>query len=384
MKIRKNYTTALLLVVITLISCKKNGDVDEVSDEELVWYSFHGNNQRTGYVDRMPQTNNLLQPKWTYTGIGSKGFNGGFAIDSRHIYFPDELGELRAIKRESGQLEWSYNLSSISGAGLRRTPSIDNKNLYIGAYQIVYAFDKKNGEILWQYQTAEDNYFGNTVVDDKFVYVACNKTIYAIGKFDGKEKWHFTVQDYINTPSIDDATIYFGSYDNYVYALNKNDGSFRWKFATGGKIYTSPAISDSLLYIGSADKKMYALNKKSGTKKWEYITGNEIHSTACVDQESVYFGSFDNKLYSLNKSSGNFIWNYDLKNYVFDALAVDNQLIYYCNLGDGIQMLNKSDGSWVWGMGWAQGVYNREGLAIDKDGLFTGGAGNKAIRAFIN
>ena len=76
----------------------------------------------------------------------------------------------------------------------------------------------------------------------------------------GREVWRFLTGGKVkSSPAVDDGTVYFGSYDNFLYAVDAATGQEKWSFETGDRVSSSPAVVDGVVYFGSDDGHLYAV-----------------------------------------------------------------------------------------------------------------------------
>lgn len=103
----------------------------------------------------------------------------------------------------------------------------------------------------------------------------------------GTLRWKFATGDMVEASgpavSVDQQTLYVGSWDTNLYAIHTGNGTLRWKFATGSIVDTSPVVSmdGGTVYTGSKDTHIYAIHTRNGTLRWAYdVGGGGVHTQA--------------------------------------------------------------------------------------------------------
>lgn len=127
------------------------------------WSSAGGDRANTRYQktesEISPATVADLTVNWVLTTGGDVSATP--AVDGQHVYVPDWAGNLYAVDRKTGAVEWSRTIASytgIPGDKARATPAIDNDVLVIGNQGPlggggrVLGIDKQTGDLLWSTQ----------------------------------------------------------------------------------------------------------------------------------------------------------------------------------------------------------------------------------------
>jgi outer membrane protein assembly factor BamB len=131
-------------------------------------------------------------------------------------YFINKSGNIFAYHLKERKLLWSSKLDDSAF----RSPAISNGvATLITTNGHIYAFNIKNGNVLWK-TTRPGKGYTNTSIAGNIVYVGCaDGYLCAFDLNTGEELWKFNSGMPVNTPLIDNGTIYFTS-GNYLYALN--------------------------------------------------------------------------------------------------------------------------------------------------------------------
>lgn len=272
-------------------------------------------NYRTGkqvWCVRLPHP---VEPTITHAA------NGSVAIDDEGtVYAGCGRGPLVALDGKTGKQKWvskaiCYELArpafSNEGYLLIGNQRIAGQPLTGGLKGDLYALDRRDGSIRWQYAMEEEISGCVAVGQDNTVYVGSGTRnsgkMVALNGTTGQLKWERKFSGFVSSsPALSPAgLLYFGCADKKVYALDCRDGSTSWQFETGGSIWASPAIGeDGTIYIGSGDHKLYALNGKTGELKWTFETGEGIYTSPIISPDgTLFFGSYDRSYYALPRAT---------------------------------------------------------------------------------
>lgn len=210
-----------------------------------------------------------------------------------------------AIDEDSGLEIWN---SSIGLLG-RTSPVVADGKVFITARNqslfslkgndIVYAFNAKSGEMLWNFTIAENNSANP------------NLLLNYLQKYGMKED--LIVSSFTASPSYYNNRLFVLSSNGILYALNADNGSVEWKFNISqdslSKFYSclsSPIVVNNIVYIiSSEDGIIYALdNLNDGNILWEAnleysdygspIQGHKIYSSPVVTDNLILISELRN------------------------------------------------------------------------------------------
>jgi polyvinyl alcohol dehydrogenase (cytochrome) len=200
-----------------------------------------------------------LSPKWVFTTGGDVSATPTVFGDA--VYFPDWGGTLVAVKKQSGDLIWSHEISDLNGVAgsiSRVSPAVDGDQLIIGDIQSskqvhnganVIAVDRQTGARRWITQVESHPaaiITGSPVVFDGVVYIGVSSN-----------------EETLAT----DPTYPCCSFRGSVVALNAKTGAILWKTFvmpdnggqtnqySGGAVWQPPAIDPKrgVLFIGTGN-----------------------------------------------------------------------------------------------------------------------------------
>ena len=201
-----------------------------------------------------------------------------------HHSSPNVMDSIVYIASENGRI-YGYNLNNYMISFLAQTPThstirtkpvIDNTNkrLFVGDWDgVLYAYNLLNGEILWSYDTKDDNTYGWTnfictpiILYNDVVYFAgrsCNA--YALEASTGERIWKFNEPNLwiVGGALISDGLIYYGSSNQHLlYALDINNGTCVWETHLDNRLWNAPLQIEDTLFVASSS--IYVVNKHTG------------------------------------------------------------------------------------------------------------------------
>ncbi len=241
------------------------------------------------------------------TGENSHNIGGGIAKNKKNIFVNSPYGEVLALDSDTGELLWKKSTSS----PLRSPPTIiDNKVLSLTLDNKIFAFNTKNGDIIWEHSGI---YSRTTIMSSPKIAAEGNILIapYSNGDFlglnlaNGREIWGDNVID-----------------------LEKSETSNVF-----ADIDASPVIRGNIVIVASNFGKIIAVEKKSGTRLWvkDYTTSQ----TPLVNGNSIFIINRNQEIVCLDIMSGELRWitninkSYSEKfyNLWFSPILVNNKLL---------------------------------------------------------
>lgn len=255
-------------------------------ESQVVWTDFYGviivYNAKSGRVISRFDT--------------EKPISSAAGADSEHFYIGTMKGEVIALSRATGKVDWIATV----GSEVLAPPQVAQDVLVVMAVDgRVYGFDVANGRELWRYESTVPplSLRGTAVpkiVDDRVLLGLANGKLVALNLWDGKERWRLEIAqsqgrseldrmvDVDATPVVDDDVVFASAYKGRVIAANVQSGRTLW-----GRDVASTrgmAVRGSLLYVTSDDGSLWALKKTDGQVMWRQrdlegrqVTGPEIY-----------------------------------------------------------------------------------------------------------
>lgn len=238
------------------------------------------------------------------TGIKLWAFNTGTPVNSSptvkdgvlYVASQGTNGGVWALNARTGAKLWRY----ISEYGVDgSSPIVANGMVYIG----LFALNAKTGVPIWIYGNGGG--YSSPSVRNGVFYEGLGEGVGALDAWDESRIWEYTSNGgVVCSPAVDDAAVYFGSYDYNLYAVSASTGARLWSYRTGYYVGSSPAVANGVAYVGSADGNVYALSASTGALLWSYTTGGQIWSSPTVANGMVYVGSDDGNIYAFGLPHG--------------------------------------------------------------------------------
>jgi len=202
------------------------------------------------------------------------------------------------------------------------------------------------------------------IVDNNtLVFGAFDNFIYALNSENGKISWKFKTNGPVySTPAVDKNRIYAGSCDGFLYCID-HSGNFLWKFDSHGRIMnTSIICANGKILFGNDNGTFFALDQ-DGHLLWKFQAGDAIRTTPAVVNDKIIFGSHDRKMYCLN-DRGQMKWKFETGGAMWTCPAItnpDGKLLWSINS----QNIKQSDDFLVYFGCFDGGLY-----CIDQSGNF--------------
>lgn len=237
------------------------------------------------------------------------------AVDESGIYVGSDSGWFFKFD-EQGQKQWSY-FASTSNKGFHATAALDQKFVYVAAYNgILYCLRKNDGALVWTHQVAD--YIGSSVLlRDNFIYVGAetesNGFVAKLDASTGELMWRtaFTGAPVHSSPMVDDrsGTVIVGNISGRIQGFDIKTGKEKWEFAAQGAVKTTPSFSSNIAYIGSHDGNVYALEAASGKLFWKMKFADKVFTSISID-DGLNLGivTVDKKIIAFDLKNGETKW----------------------------------------------------------------------------
>lgn len=254
-----------------------------------------------------PENVATLGPKWTFTTGGDVSARP--AVVGQALYFPDWAGNVYKLNTNSGDLNWSHQLSDYglpAGTVSRTSPAVSGSTVYIGTQQGAYllAIDARSGNLKWKTQLdrhplAIDT--GSPVVYNNVVFVGVASTeegaaanpnypccsfrgsAVALDASTGKVLWKtYTVPPGYSGGAVWASTLVVDPARNSVYVTTGNnystptDPAFQTCITNGGTEASCLSPDDHI-------DSVMALNLTTGQIKWaNRLSNGDDWNVACI------------------------------------------------------------------------------------------------------
>lgn len=266
------------------------------------------------------------------------GFLATAAIVGDHVYAGALSGELMCLKRQTGEVVWTYKTLEDPGPndflpGFKSAPTVTKETIFIGDEDgIMHAVDRKSGAGLWKVTTDAEIVGGASLMDDKVLFGSHDSFLYCVNSKDGSVVWKFQTEAQVNcAPAIVDHFTFVAGCDQHLRVIDVNTGEQSKDMPLTSILIASPAIVDNMLYVGGYDGTFFAIDWKSEKTIWEYHNDkqrSEIRSSAAVTDEYVVFGARDRRLHCLNRQTGEPVWKFTAKSSVDSSPVIVGDRVF--------------------------------------------------------
>jgi outer membrane protein assembly factor BamB len=192
--------------------------------------------------------------RFTGTEKWFRGIGGLFArhpvIDSNRVYIVAD--SLYCLDINDGSTIWSVAFSA------KVYPAVDGENVYICGGNRLVAFNKLNGDTIWQVENSQ-YWYSSIAIDDNYLYTYNNDSIQARDKEDCSLKWFYKLPDRTfsygatSALAITDSFLCVSVWENpdkkgELYTLDKATGEYRWHHTFDTIGVFSPTIANGIVY----------------------------------------------------------------------------------------------------------------------------------------
>lgn len=215
-------------------------------------------------------------------------------------------------------------------------PVVSHARIYtMDSHGIVTAFSTKDGDDIWEFDTApeehdEDTIGGGIGVDGDTVYATTGfGEVIALKAEDGKLKWrHMLMKPVRAAPTIADGRVYAVSIDNELSALDARTGNVLWQHhgisenATLMGASGPAAVGDSVV-VAYSSGEIYNLRAENGRVSWNYAlttasqggalpTIADIRGLPVIDRDRVFAISHSGRMAAIDHRTGDRDWEADI------------------------------------------------------------------------
>jgi outer membrane protein assembly factor BamB len=227
------------------------------------------------------------------------------ALDEARAYIPLESGQIVALNRETGVVEWSIELAS------SWAPIVADGVLYAAGAGEFQAVQASSGTLIWRMALEAELAAAPAIQGDAIFVLAKPNQLLALNRTKGSEAWRHKIEMPIDSPTlVADAAGIFVSSGSRLSRHAESDGHLEWERELPG-VLSRPTPGGDRVYVGSTDNNFYALDASTGRLAYRSRTGGDVIG-ATANADFVYIASLDNLLRALRRGSGNQVWKRNL------------------------------------------------------------------------
>ncbi|MDE4908354.1 PQQ-binding-like beta-propeller repeat protein [Methanogenium marinum] len=240
-----------------------------------------------------------------------------FHGDAQRTGYVEDVGPL------SENIRWSVSPGSIDSS-----PAVVDGRVFVATGPdmndpevtlAVYCYDTDTGDELWMYEIGSES--GLTVADDLLIVGDLDGYLTALDTTDGSEEWSVLVDENAGFFGLTSSPLYYGDLlyvltpsDGGLHVYNLADGSEEWSVAfgawdvgwTNATYFTAPAAADGVVYFPSNLSELYAYDISTQEEIWNISLDSTIASAPVIDLDSLYITT-STTLYEVSLADGSIL-----------------------------------------------------------------------------
>jgi len=257
------------------------------------WFEMDDDEDLTAPVDLVDIDQTVTFKKLWSKGIGDGQGEGYYkiqaAIAGDTIYVASAEGEVAAINRQSGKVQWDVDLDVRLSGG-------------VGVYENALMVGSRDGSVL------------------------------QLDASNGSVNWSTRLSGEVLAPPQGNGKVVIAqSYEGRVQGLDFDTGEKLWTFDSNVPVLTirgtsTPILNNNMVYAGFANGRVLALDANSGAVAWEVRVAisqgrSEIERIVDVDGTMVmagkelYAASYQGRLVAIDAGSGRKLWQQDVSSF---------------------------------------------------------------------
>ena len=269
------------------------------------------------------------------------------------------------------QLQWANRMKYGSSKSLRMAaPALvkNGKVFCLDAGGLVYAFDAKNGNLIWSKTTTlkgKDGQIGGALAcgEGKLIVTSSFAEAFAFDENTGKMLWRIKLPTCCKGDgiTISDGNAYMLCDNSSLQVIDVNNGNLLW-FHNGMMMDTTyvgssnVCVKGGIVYLSYPSGEVFAL-LRNGSVLWNamlsrfsFINADESlsHPRACsvIKDNLIYFTSANRQITAFDTRSGIVVWK---KNHGgLETPLVSGNSIFILNSSSDLVCLNKDSGRIRW------------------------------------
>lgn len=285
------------------------------------------------------------------------------AIDSDNvIYTIDVDGDVSARDALSGKRLWKNDIDDTDVSG---GISVNNTSVFFGAYSgEVFALSKTDGEIQWQTQLSSEIAAAPASNSDVVAVSTIDGRVYVLDANTGEQRWRYDQAVPILTlrgtssPVLTPTQVIVGFDSGQILSFAIADGSMQWE-VRGSRpkgrtelerivdIDGTPVVDGGYVYAASFQGNVLAISRAAGRMLWnqEVSTANNL----AVAGGKVFVATEDSRVIAFNSITGEIDWdNFELKRRDIGAPQVIGDYVAVIDKDGYLHLLRQSDGAFAY------------------------------------
>jgi len=246
------------------------------------------------YMGLAPHRNRFLcinlYNRRTVWSLPLKDVTGMPIIIGNRLYVCADSGTVYCLNRLDGKTIWQAQSGARSIAG----PSYDEGIVYIPTDNgRLKGYDVETGKMILDIDLKQP-LVTKVALDDKVYVAGTTGILFALDKKSGEMEWQRKFPWPVWTsPAVDENMVFIGDGGGTLLALDKSDGRTLWEFKSDGVILSSPIVVGNYLIFASLDKNVYCLDKKNGLLVSKRELKHEIRFPLISDGKRIFAAAHD-------------------------------------------------------------------------------------------
>lgn len=148
------------------------------------------------------------------------------------------------------------------------------------------------------------------IAEDRLFIGTTQGALYAFDARNGSVLWRYQAGPILHTAGTAKGLVFFGSMDGNVYALRASSGELAWKYESGLRTGFSSAVllAEDKVFLANRGGVYFALSQADGRLVWKRDLGVPILMSSAYDAGRIFFGAMDMRVRALKASNGEVLW----------------------------------------------------------------------------
>ena len=272
-----------------------------------------------------------------------------FTLENGVLYVPFLNGEMMALNHKTGEKFWELKMGIKNSQYVKSTvnqyPRIHNNHLFVTTQyenSNIYAFDKRTGDIIWNYKLDYPYNHLPVLVFDEKVFTQNAPYVYNFEAETGRALYQRGFdQAMYGKPVTDGHSVIISNEGQTVYSLAPDNLDILWEFNTEEDHYNIDEkilVKDGTVYFVTESNSdtggVYALDSKTGKQLWKTILPGDMEELTALNGK-LYVLSDKGIFYRIDARTGNDELTLPLNNLPISNFEFvdENTLYYYCEAG---------------------------------------------------
>jgi hypothetical protein len=285
-----------------------------------IFYNKQNNSANFAYND----TNKVI---YKSKKISRYNINNQFLLDDGNFIFADAKGNILIFSREKNKIINKFNFYKKRYKKIKKKINliIENNIIYVSDnLSFLYAYDYKNKNLIWAKNYKIPFRSNLKIFDNKLIAANQNNILYFFNKFNGEllkkiptEETSFKNEFINNLASTERSLFYLNTYGS-LYSINQKNLSIDWFINLNQSKDINPnnlfngneIIVHSEKIIITSNKNLYIINAFNGSTLFKSNIIAAFRPIAV--SENLFTVTKNNLLIALNLKNGNIIYSIDL------------------------------------------------------------------------